>query len=87
LPSRSQSQSDLTSNGAESQVYSGPITRSKAKTLTYAEVQSSVTTFDRGQNQSEEQYEVTSPAFYDLRTLFQEESSKKRSYQLSSHKS
>jgi len=27
LPSRAQSQSNLTSNGAESQVYSGPITR------------------------------------------------------------
>jgi len=49
LPSRSQSQSDSTSNGAESQVYSRPITRSRAKILTYVEVtlQSSVTTFDQ----------------------------------------
>jgi len=67
----------LTSNGVESQAYSGPITRSRAKALTYAEVtlQSSVTTFDQGKDQLEEQDEVTSPVFYDLRTLFQEEES------------
>jgi len=76
-PSGSQSQSDLTSNGAESQVYSGLITRSSAKTLIYAEVtlQSLVTTFNQGQDQSEEQDKVTSPTFYDLRRLFQEEES------------
>jgi len=77
LPFRSQSQSDSTSNGAESQVYSGPITRLRAKTLTYTELtlQSSATTFDQGQDQSEEQDEVTSPTFFDIRTFFQEEES------------
>ena len=77
LSSKAQSQSDLTSNGAKSQAYSGPITRSRAKALTYAEVtlQSSVTTFGQGKDQLEEQDEVTSPIFYDLRTLFQEEES------------
>jgi len=38
LPPKSQSQSELTSEEIESQVYSGPITRSRAKPLTYAEV-------------------------------------------------
>jgi len=38
-------------------------------------LQSSVTTFDQGHDQSEEQDEVTSPAFYDVRTLFQVEES------------
>jgi len=38
LPSRSQSQSDLISEGVRSQVYSGRITRSKDKALTYAAV-------------------------------------------------
>jgi len=38
LPSRSQSQSDSTSNGTESQVHCGPITRSSVKTLTYTEI-------------------------------------------------
>ena len=77
LSSKAQSQSDLTSNGAKSQAYSGPITRSRAKTLTYAEVtlQSSVTTFGQGKDHLEEQDEVTSPIFHDLRTLFQEEES------------
>jgi len=77
LPSRSQSQSDLTSNGLESQAYNGSITRSRAKALTYAEVtlQSLVTTFDQGKDQLEAQDEITSPVFYDLRTLFQEEES------------
>jgi len=37
--------------------------------------QSSVTTFGQGKDQLEEQDEVTSPIFYDLRTLFQEEES------------
>ena len=77
LSSKAQSQSDLTSNGAKSQAYSGSITRSRAKALTYAEVtlQSSVTTFGQGKDQLEEQDEVTSPIFYDLRSLFQEEES------------
>jgi len=35
LPSRSQSQSDLTLNEVESQAYSGLITRLRAKELTY----------------------------------------------------
>jgi len=72
LPPRSQSQSDLTLEGVESQVYNGPIIRSRDKTLTYAEMilKSSVTTFDQGNYQIEEQDEVTSHAFYDLRTLF-----------------
>jgi len=34
-----------------------------------------VTTFGQGKDQLEEQYEVTSPIFYDLKTLFQEEES------------
>jgi len=77
LSSRSHSQSDSTSNRVNSQVHSGSITRSRANTLTYAEVtlQSSITTFDQGQDQSEKQDEVTSPAFYDLRTHFQEDES------------
>jgi len=77
LPSGAQSQSDLNSNRAESQTYSGPITRSRAKALTYAEVtlQSSITTFGQGKEQLEEQDDVTSPVFYDLKTLFQEEES------------
>jgi len=40
LPSRAQIQSDLTSNGAELKAYSGPITRSRAKALTYAYLRS-----------------------------------------------
>jgi len=75
LPSKAQSQSDITSTGVESQAYSGLITRSRAKALSYAlvTVQSSVTTFNQGNDQLEEQDEVTSPVFYDLRALFQEE--------------
>ena len=38
-------------------------------------LQSSVTTFDQGKDHLEEQDEVTSPIFYDLGTLFQEEES------------
>jgi len=38
LPPKSWSQSDLTSKRGGSQVYSGSITRSRAKALTYAEV-------------------------------------------------
>jgi len=59
LPLRSQRQSDLTSEGVESYVYSGLITRSRAKALTYAEVslQSSVSIFDQGNDQLEEQDE------------------------------
>jgi len=38
-------------------------------------LQSSITTFGQGKDQLEEQDEVTSPIFYDLRTLFQEEES------------
>jgi len=38
-------------------------------------LQSLVTTFNQGQDQSEEQDKVTSPTFYDLRRLFQEEES------------
>ena len=73
----SQSQSDVTSCGVESQAYSGSIARSRAKVLAYAEVtlQSSDTTFYQGKDQLEEQDEVTSPTFYDLGTLFQEEES------------
>jgi len=65
----------LTSEGIESQVYSGLITKSRAKVLTHAEVtlQSSVSTFNQGKDQLKEYDKVTSPAFYDLRTLFQEE--------------
>jgi len=72
VPPKSQSQSDLTSERIKSQVYSGSITRSRAKALTYAEVtsQSSVTTFSQGRDQPEEQDEATSPSFYDLRILF-----------------
>jgi len=52
LSSKAQSQSDLTSDEAKSQAYSGPITRPRAKLLTYAKVtlQSSVTTFGQGNN-------------------------------------
>jgi len=77
LPPRSQNQGDLTSDVVNSRAYSGRITRSRVKTLTYAEVtlQSSVTTFDQRKDQLEEQDEVTKPAFYDVRTLFQEEGS------------
>ena len=77
MSSKTQSQSDLTSNGAQSQAYSGSVTGSRAKALTYAEVtlQSSVTTLGQEKDQLEEQEEVTSPVFYDLRTLFQEEES------------
>jgi len=55
LPFGAQSQSDLTSNEAESQTYNGPITRSRPKALTYDEVSlhSSVTTFDQGKDQLE----------------------------------
>jgi len=55
LPPRSQRQSDLTSETVESQVYSGAITRSIAKTLTYVEATSrfSVTTFNQGRDQFE----------------------------------
>jgi len=76
FPPKSQSQSDLTST-VESQVYSGLITRSRATSLTYIKVtlQSSVTTFNQGKDQLEEQNEVASPAFYDLRNLFHEEES------------
>jgi len=47
LPCRPKNQSDLTSEGIKSQAYSGPITRSRAKALSYPEValQSSATTF------------------------------------------
>jgi len=59
LPPRSQSQSDLTSYMNESQVYSSPITKSRAKVVTYIEVtlQSSVATFDQGKDQLKEQCE------------------------------
>jgi len=75
LHSRTQSQSDLTSNGVELQVYSDSITRLRAKALTYDEVtvQSLVTTFAQGKDQLEEQDEVTRHVFYDLKALFQEE--------------
>jgi len=65
----------LTSEGIESQVYSGPITRWRAKALTYAEVtlQSSVTTVNQGRDQPEEQDEVINVAFYGLRTPSHEE--------------
>ena len=36
-------------------------------------VQSSITTFGQRKDQLEEQDDVTSPVFYDLRALFQEE--------------
>ena len=75
LPSKSQRKSDLTSKGRESQAYNGSITRSRAKALTYTEetLQSLVTTFDHKKNQLEEQDEIASPMFYDLKPLFQEE--------------
>jgi len=72
---KSQSLSDVTSRGVGSQVYSGPITRSRAKALKYTEVTShlSITTLDQDKDQFEEQDKVTSLALYDIRTLFQEE--------------
>jgi len=75
LPLKSLIQSDLTSKRIESQVYSGLITRSRAEALTYVELtlQSFVTTLSQGRDQPEEQDEVTTPAFYDLRTLLCEE--------------
>ena len=62
----------MTSERGGSQVYSGPTTKSRAKALTYAEVtlQSSVTNLSQDRDQPKEQDEVTSPAFYDIGTLF-----------------
>jgi len=73
---RSYNQNELTLEGVKSQVYSGPITRSRAKALTYAEVtlHSLVTTLDQGQDQLKEQDKYTSPVFYDLKNLFQKRS-------------
>ena len=70
LLSGSHIQTDLTSKRSGSQVYSGLITRSRAKALTYAKMtlHSSVTILDQGKYQLEEQDEVISPAFYDPRT-------------------
>ena len=75
LPFRLQSQSGMTLEGVGSQVYSGPIIRSRAKASTYAELtlQSSVTTVSQGMDQPKERDEVTSPTFYDLRTPFHKE--------------
>jgi len=55
----------------------GAWSQDQGLTLTYAEVtlHSSVTTLDQGKYQLKEQDEVTSLAFYDLRTLFEEEES------------
>jgi len=46
----------LTSEGIQSQVYSGPIIRSRAKALTYAKVtlHSSITTLSQGRDEPEE---------------------------------
>ena len=71
MPPRSQSQSDLTSETNESQVYSGQITRLRAKAITYAEVtlQSSVTTFDQGKDQLEVQDEVMVTSYSEEETI------------------
>jgi len=65
LPPSPQNQSDLTFEGIKSQAYNDPITRSRAKALSYAEValQSSTATFQQGKNQLKGQHEVTRPAF------------------------